>query len=101
MHAPFSPVFEDSLIAVASYRVGECDDPNSVAVATNIRRFKGWINKICTRSEFTICAFSCWLLLVNSDAFKGAEKDRKKDDVSSKSEVDVDQNGRKKNEGTN
>ena len=46
MHAPFTPVYEDSLIAIASYTVGRCDDTNSISIATNVRRFTKWIKSI-------------------------------------------------------
>ena len=45
VHAPLSRVYKDSLIAIASYTVGQCDDRNSIAVATNAAKFEGWITQ--------------------------------------------------------
>lgn len=47
VHAPFSREYEDSLIAIASYTEGDCDESGSVAVAMNVRKFKGWIKRTC------------------------------------------------------
>jgi len=47
VHAPFSAEYEDSLIAIASYTEGDCDESGSVAVAMNVRKFKGWIKRTC------------------------------------------------------
>jgi len=45
MHAPFTPVYKDSLIATISYTVGACDDIGSFTVATDISYYKTWIEE--------------------------------------------------------
>eukprot|EP00210_Caulerpa_lentillifera_P000399 g389.t1 len=52
VHAPFSPEYEDSLIAIASYTEGDCDESGSVAVAMNVRKFRRWIIRTLNSTEF-------------------------------------------------
>ena len=70
MHAPFTPVYEDSLIAIASYTVGRCDDTNSISIATNVRKFTKWM-KLIRKNAFCFMLLTSLNLLVHSEAFTG------------------------------
>lgn len=47
LHAPLSPVYQDSLIAINSFTIGKCDELDSVAIGTNVEAFLDWIDEIC------------------------------------------------------